>query len=921
MPLNPGARLGVYEVVEPIGAGGMGEVYRARDLKLGRDVALKILPDIFVGDPERVARFEREAQVVASLNHPNIAIIHGFQESDGVKALVLELVEGETLSSVIARGPVALTDALAIARQIVDALEAAHDKGIVHRDLKPENVKITPDGKVKVLDFGLAKMLERDPASAPSFAGTMSPTLSIHATYGGVILGTAAYMSPEQARGKPVDRRTDIWSFGCVLFEMLNGKQTFEAGETISDAVAHILRDEPDWSALPADTPLHVRTLLRRCLQKDPHKRLPHIGQVRLEIDEGPNAIADVAAAAAPDADRIGTRRKRTALAAVGLAAVVLGSVGATWMLTRPSPSTPRQVRFSIVPSSDVPFNVNGFFRNLVISPDGTHVVYVSAMGGDTRLIVRALDQLEAIPIRGINIAASPFMSPDSRWIGFFTPGTNELKKVSITGGPALTICRVQGTARGASWGAYGTIFFASNDPTTGLLRVPAGGGEPKVLTKPDVAHGEQDHLHPSILPGGRAVLFTISPTGGIVENNQVAVLDLTSGRTKTLIRGGSHAQYVDTGHLVYASAVSLRAVRFDLNSMDVLSDPVPVVEQAMTLGTGAGQFDLSENGTLVYMPGGATATIGIPRSLVWTDRRGREEPVGAPARSYVIPRLSPDGQQIALDVRDQENDVWIWEINRRTLRRLTFNPFPDSWPVWTPDGRRIVFGSQREGAVINLFWQSADGTGSAERLTTSINAQTPHAITPDGKNLIVQENVTGSNSDLTLLPLGALSNGGTSGKATTQPLLHTPAGESAGDVSPDGRWLAYSANESGRVEVYVRPFPNVDGGRWQVSTEGGSRPAWAKNGSELFYLGLNGGSMWTVPVQTSPTFSAGNPTRLFDGRWWVGQTGRTYDVSADGQRFLMIKDTESGEQAAASPAITVVLNWRDELKQRLPAK
>jgi serine/threonine-protein kinase len=917
MALTIGTRLGPYEIVSPLGAGGMGEVYRARDAKLGRDVAIKILPDVFVGDPDRVARFEREAQVVASLNHPNIAIIHGFQESDGVRALVLELVEGETVGQVIARGPVPLADALAIARQMADALEAAHDKGIVHRDLKPDNVKVTPEGKIKVLDFGLAKMLEAEPARNPSFAGTMSPTLSLHATVGGVILGTAAYMSPEQARGKPVDRRTDIWSFGCVLFEMLTGKQTFEAGETISDAVAHILTREPDWNALPSDTPSHVRLLLRRCLQKDPQKRLPHIGLVRLELDDAPSASDGLAPASAISAPQPASRKRIVIVLAALLGAVGIG-VASTWALMRTTAATPERIRFSVVPPSGQPFTLNGFFRNVTISPDGRIVVYVASPTGS--LMVRALDELEAVPLRGVAAASSPFLSPDSRWIGFFSQlAGGDLKKVSIMGGPALALGRYLGTPRGATWGSDDTIVFATNDLSTGLLRVPAGGGEPKVLTKPDRTRGEQDHWFPSMLPGNRAVLYTIAPTDGITDNSQIGLLDLTTGESHTLIRGGSHAQYIDPGYLVYASAGSLRAVRFDLARLAVSGDPVPVVDQVMTFGTGAGLFEVSRNGTLVFVGGGAANGIGTPRSLVWVDRRGKEEPIPAPTRTYVFARLSPDGHSVAVDIRDQDNDIWIFDLNRPTLRKLTFNPGPDSWPIWTPDGRRIVFSSTRGSATQqgNLFWQAADGTGTAERLTTSANIQQPHAFSPDGQNIIVYELVPSAASDLTLLPIGTLSGKSPTGKLETKPLIHSPASDSAGEISPDGNFIAYHSQESGQNQVYVRPFPNVDTGRWQISTDAGTRPAWAANGRELFYMNADGAVM-AVPIQTEPTFSAGNPTKLFDGQWFRGQSGRSYDVAKDG-RFLMIKDVATNEQGSAAATMTVVVNWVEELKQKLP--
>ena len=920
MPLAPGTRLGPYEVTAQIGAGGMGEVYRARDAKLGRDVALKILPEAFVGDPDRVARFEREAQVVAALNHPNIAIIHGFQESDGVRALVLELVEGETLAEVIARGPLPLTEALAIARQIADALEAAHDKGIVHRDLKPDNVKVTSSGTIKVLDFGLAKMLEPDTTRTPSYAGTMSPTISLHATYGGIILGTPAYMSPEQARGKPVDRRVDIWAFGCVLFELLTGRKTFDPGETISDAVAHILTREPDWTALPADTPAHVHTLLRRCLQKDPQKRLPHIGLVRLELDEGDSHTHSAATATvAPlKSDTTSPARKRAALVAGALAAVGLGAT-LTWVMMRTPPVT-RQTRFSV--EAVRPISTNAFFRNIAISPDGTQLAYADFGGGSAQqLLLRRLDRLDTQTMRGITSAGGPFFSPDSRTIGFFAPASSELRKVSVDGGPAIPVCRFQGAPRGATWGTDDMIVFATNDQATGLLSVPAGGGEPKLLTKPDQKKGEQDHLFPSMLPGRRAVLFTVTPVGGLIENSLVAVLDLATGQTKTLIRGGSHGIYVDTGHLVYASAGSLRAVRFDLDRLTVFGDAIALVDQVRTLNSGAAQFDVSRSGTLVFMPGGEDGVASVARSLVWVDRSGREQPIGAaPRRSYAVLRLSPDGRRVAVDTRDQESDVWIWDVERETLTKLTTNPGVDALPIWTPDGAHIVFTSSRDGLAPNLFWQRADFTGTAERLATSANSQNPHSFTPDGKNLIVQMTVPGNSTDLHVMAMDALLSGKpATGKMETAPLLHTMAAEVAGEISPDGRWIAYYSNSSGRNDVYVRAFPNVEaGGQFPISTAGGTRPAWSRKGRELFYLDLDG-AMMVVPVQTTPTFSAGKPAKLFDATWWTGQSVRTYDVTADGQRFLAIKDPMSSDSDATPQTFTVVLNWVQELKQKLP--
>ena len=913
MALAAGIRLGSYEIVAPIGAGGMGEVYRARDLKLKRDVALKILPDVWSNDADRLARFQREAELLATLNHPNIAAVYGLEQSSGVSAIVLELVEGETLADRIARGPVALDETLVIARQMAEALEAAHDKGVVHRDLKPANIKITPDDKVKVLDFGLAKLAEPGAGEAGGAGqagwGTMSPTLSVHATQAGMILGTAAYMSPEQARGKPVDRRTDIWAFGCVLFEMLTGRQTFDAGETVSDAVAAILRADPDWGALPAETPAHVRALLRRCLQKDPQRRLPHIGVARLEIDEGATP-SDVTS----DLTGSGLRPRR--IAAIGAAGLAVGAVltaAVAWRLGLfvPTPK-PQPMRFAIVPPAAQPLAATTTDRQAAISPDGTHLVYVTGIAGGVQLMIRTIDRLEAEPVRGIVGARFPFFSPDGKWIGFFQ-GATELKKVSIAGGPAITLCRISGTPRGTTWGSDDTIVFATNEASTGLLGVPGGGGEPKQLTKPDISHGELDHVLPSMLPGGRAVLFTVLAPGQQAPAAQIAVLDLKTGQIKTLVRSGSDAAFVEPGYLVYASAGTLRAVRFDPLRLEVLSDPVPVLDQLTVMNTGTAEFTLSRTGTLVYVPAGLNPLLATMRSVVWVNRQGREEPTRIPPRPYDQMRLSPDATRLALFSGDQESDIWIWDLARETLTRFTFDATPDILPLWTPDGRRIVFASQRAGAF-NLFWQSADGTGVVERLTTAPYTQNADSFSPDGTRLVLRELGGKTGSDLSLLTMD--------GKREMSPLLQTSFDERNGEISPDGRWLAYESNESGQSQIYVRPFPAVNGGRWQVSTAGGARPVWARSGRELFYLDGTG-FVTSVPVQGTSSFSAGNPTRLFEAKTVSSfPNGRHYDVARD-ERFLVIKNAPASNPASnETPAsMVVVLNWSEELKARLPAK
>jgi Tol biopolymer transport system component len=901
----------------------MGEVFRARDTRLNRDVAIKALPDSFASDAERVARFTREAQTLASLNHPHIGQIYGLEESGGVCALVMELVEGDDLSQRIARGAIPLDEALPIAKQIAEALEAAHEQGIIHRDLKPANIKVRPDGTVKVLDFGLAKAMEPAVGSRRAANAANSPTITTPAmTQAGMILGTAAYMSPEQARGKLVDKRADIWAFGAVLFEMLASRRAFP-GEDITDTTVSVVSKEPDWSALRTPMPAGLHRLLRRCLKKDAKARMRDIGEARQQIEDllsgAPEEMATAASVSA-SLPVAATRRRTVAAASVTLlvGATVLG----TWALTHTPVAKLQPMRFVIVPPAAQPLRIQGADRDLALSPDGTHLVYVS---GDGQLMVRAMDQLDAVPLAGITGARSPFFSPDGRWVGVFTGGVlgaaGELKKVSISGGPPLSLCRYQGAPRGASWGPDDTIVFATNDSNSGLFRVSAAGGEPTVLTTPDAAHGEADHIFPSVLPGGRAVLFTIR-LAGVDYTVQVAVLDLTTGQRTILIRTGSQAEYVDTGHIVYALAGTLRAVRFDLGRRTVESDPVPVVEQVMTQFNGAAEFSVSRQGTLVYVPG--VGTTEAPRSLVWVTRQGQEAPITAPPRAYTSPRLSPDGTRVALALDAQEG-IWIWDLARKTLTRLTDTPAFYSDPVWTPDGRRVIFASSL-GGIPNLFWRAADNTGTVERLTTSPNAQVPTAMAPDGTRLIVREIVPTTGGDLRVLRLEGPSGRPGAASATpltaaarqTETLLQTAFNEDGGEISPDGRWLAYESNDSGPFQISVRPFPNVESGHWTISSSGGTRPAWARSGRELFYLdGTN--AVTAVSVHTTPTFRAGTPTKLFDGRYYSYVLSRSYDVSPDGQRFLMIKDSASGDQPSTLPGIVVVVNWAEELKAKVP--
>jgi eukaryotic-like serine/threonine-protein kinase len=891
----------------------MGEVFRARDTKLNRDVALKVLPDSFASDPDRLARFTREAQTLAAINHPNIAHIHGFEESGGVRAIVMELVEGEDLSQRIAVGAISLDEALSIAKQIAEALQAAHEQGIIHRDLKPANIKLRPDGSVKILDFGLAKAVESAGGSSDNLA--QSPTITTPAmTRAGMVLGTAAYMAPEQAKGRVADKRADIWAFGAVLYEMLTGRRAF-AGEDVPDTLANVLKSAPEWNALPADIPSHLRMLIQRCLAKDRRERMADIS-VALFVMTEPSLAAEHASTLAPS--HLRTRRSLWRRLVMPTAAVVVvgAAVGTgVWLATRPS--TPRVTRFALSPTGAAALVLDQVSIDLAITRDGRQVVYKGTGTNGNQFFVRSLDQLEPTPLIGPGTPKAPFLSPDGQWIGFVDIGSSVgLKKVSITGGAILPICGLDGQSRGATWSDDGSIIFATSQLSTGLQRVSAAGGEPTALTTPDSQRGESDHLWPQFLPGSRAVLFTITTTKGGIETSQVAVLDLQTGAQKTLLQDGSQAQFVQSGHLVYAAAGTLRAVAFDLDRLEVIGTPVPVLPQVVTLPTGVAEFDIARNGTLAYISGGAGATPA--RTLVWVDRQGHEEAIrAAPARSYVAPRLSPDGTRVALEIRDQENDIWVWDFRRETLTRFTFDPGIDWAPAWTPNGS-LVFGSQRGGGR-SLFMQAGDGSGAIERLTLSGNMQLPSAVSPDGRHVIFGEGTVATTNDVMMLTLDK--------EHRVRPLVQTPFFEENGEISPDGRWLAYQSNDSGQPQISVRPFPDVNNGHWQVSTGGGIQPLWAHNGEELFFLAPNGALM-SAHVEPGTTWRSAAPTTVLNGRFFGGTLfpgasvlSRSYDASPDGKRFLMIKDAGVAGPAAAPASIVVVENWLEELKRLVPTK
>ena len=911
MTLQLGARLGPYEIQSAIGAGGMGEVYRATDTNLKRAVAIKVLPESIAEDRERLARFQREAEVLASLNHPNIAAIYGLERSDGVTALVMELVEGPTLADRIAQGAIPLDEALPIARQIVEALEAAHEQGIIHRDLKPANVKVRPDGIVKVLDFGLAKALE--PVFARSTDATASPTITSPAmmTRAGVILGTAAYMSPEQAKGRAADKRSDVWAFGCVLYEMVTGRRAF-AGEDVSDTLAAVLRGGPDWTALPVNVSPAIVALLRGCLDKDRRRRIADLSTARFVIDHEDYAAAAVAVTSVP--------RMRRAASIVGAVAVSAAITAyATWTLTRtPTPSL-SLARFTIALPAGVGFSNTGV-HVVAVSEDGSRVAYAA----NQRLYLRMMDQLEATPVRGTEGTANaagrgPFFSPDGQWIGFWQDG--QLKKVSIIGGAPLVLCAAENPF-GISWARDNTILYGQSElgagkGAAGIWRVSSDSGKPERVVS---VEADERAEGPQMLPGGRAILFTLVRRPNR-NTAQIVVQSLESGKRLVVVESGADARYMPTGHLVYALGGTLLVVPFDVARLAVTGAAVPLVEDVAQQGPTA-HFAISSQGALVYVPRDAMAGSQSLRTLVWVDRQGHEDPIKAPPRAYFNPRLSPDGTRVALEVRDQNSDIWIWELARETLTRLTLEPTFEQYGVWTADGRAVIFSSSEVGgpnAPRSLFRRPSDGTGTAEQLTQSSVAQFPSAVTPDGSALIFRQQTPpklGSppGMDLFVLPL--------EGDRQPRPLVHTPFDELNGEVSRDGRWLAYESNESGRGEIYVRPFPNVDGGKWQVSTNGGTQPMWARNGQELFYE--SAGTLMRVPLTRGSRFEAGTPQKLIDGpyvfRLFGLGLGRMYDVSLDGQRFLMVKESSRPERPL-SPRMILVQNWFEELKRLVPTR
>ncbi len=873
-----GKSIAHYRVTTQIGAGGMGEVYRAKDSRLGRDVAIKVLPEAFAADPERMARFEREAKVLASLSHAHIAGIFGLEETNGTRALVMELVDGPTLAERIAKGAVPLDEALPIAKQIAEALEYAHERSIIHRDLKPANVKLS-DAGVKVLDFGLAKALS-DEVSASGSDLTKSPTLTAASTKLGVILGTAAYMSPEQAKGKAVDRRADIWAFGAVLFEMLTGRQTF-AGETVSETLASVMKDEPDWKSLPASTPSRVRDLLQRCLVKDPKQRLRDIGDARIRLEEELSGAPDATAAttAATPAKRRGIPVVPAAIVALVAAAI---GVGAGRVLRKPA--APPMFQATLTFPDEMRLDEEN--ASVVISPDGrTVAVAASAKDHPQQLWLRRFDSDVSTPIVGTNGATYPFWSPDGRFVGFFAD--RKLKRVPTNGGTVQTICDAV-DARGASWSEKGTILF-SPGPLTGLEIVPASGGTPQSLTT--LEKNGETHRLPRFLPGGKRALFVVGSAD--LAPGHIECLDIESKKRTPVTECQSEARYLGTGHLAFMKDKNLVVQRFDASSLKLLGEPVPIAESVQfNVYRYTGGWDISEHGAFVYTTG-----VGVENGqLTWFDLEGQELGTLGTPNPVIGLDISSDAQRVVTSERAEQFDLWIWDVARGVRTRFTFGPEAATNPIWSRDGRTIYFGTG-SGTV---FAKSADGAAAATKIYELADTWVvPESISPDGKELLLSTQLRETGTDILVMTLGD--------SAEPRKLFASPANEDNARVSPDGRWVLVTSDESGREEVYVYPYPSLQG-RWQVSSDGGSHGEWLPGGRAILYRAPDQ-RLLKVDVQAiGESFQIGEAKTIF-GKRAVPNVG---EPAHDGKRLLV-----AVPQGGSSLTLHLVTDWRSLLAGR----
>jgi serine/threonine-protein kinase len=892
MQLSTGDKLGPYEILSRIGAGGMGEVWKARDTRLGRDVAIKVSSENFSD------RFEREARMVARMNHPHICTLHDV----GPNYLVMELIEGPTLADRIKQGAIPLDEALAIARQVADALDAAHQKGIVHRDLKPANIKVGENGHVKVLDFGLAKAAE---ALVPSGDPSASPTLALELTQAGMILGTAAYMSPEQARGKPVDKRADIWAFGVVLCEMVSGKSLFK-GEDVSETLAAVIKQEPDLSG----TPIELRKLLRSCLEKVPDQRLRDIGDAKIQVEDLLIGTPEESHAAISSPLPFWKVWLPWAGATVGLTIALALVLWAPWRkTTRPLAS----LRLSAYLGANVLLVNNANSADAILSPDGDVLAFVAGResGVGSQMYLRPLNREQATPLSGTDDAYGPFFSPDGQWIAFFSGG--KLKKIGVSGGAVITLCDAP-AARGGVWADDGSIVLSpdvSTVPNVTLQRVSSAGGKPESLI-PLVA-GETTQRYPQVLPGGHSVLFTSSNTVGAFDDANLVVVTLPTGTRKVVQRGGYQGRYLSSGHLIYVHQGTLFAVPFDLGRLEVTGQPVSVLEGiASNSISGGTELAVSASGTLVYVPGQSTSG----RSPVhWLDRKGKTTLLRATLANWSNLQFAPDGRRLALEIVDGQDDIWIYDLERDTLNRLTSDPASDRKPVWTPDGRRIAFASTRaDGSTPNLYWQRADGTGVPQRITESKNLQLPGSWHPGGKVLAFEEQNPQTGYDLMLLPMtGDDISGWKPGRPAV--FLNSPFDERDPAFSPDGQWLAYSSDETGRQEVYVRPFAGK-GGKWQISTDGGSFPTWSRTRDELFYQAAGSIAVASFTVEAD-SFRAQKPS-YWPGRYEARGKNRVFDLHPDGERLALRLAAETPGYAKRDH-VTFIFNFFDDLRRRAP--
>jgi Tol biopolymer transport system component len=884
--LSAGTRLGPYEILAPLGAGGMGEVYRARDSRLDRDVAIKVLPERVATDTAARERFEREAKAVAALSHPNILSIFEFGSHDGVAYAVTELLEGETLRLALTRGRLASRRALEYAQQMAQGLAAAHDKGIVHRDLKPENLFVTADGRIKILDFGLAR---QDASRAHD--DSVSPTLSKY-TDPGTILGTVGYMSPEQARGAVADHRSDIFSFGSVLYEMLTGERAFQR-DTAAETLTAILREEPkELSSLTGSLPPALERILRHCLEKDPAARVQSARDLAFDLELIAGLTTSGVEKLATRGGVLGRARGRALWLGAGVLAGVVAAVAMLRLAATPSgPHGPMHVSVNLPKDS----RLGGWLFELVaISPDGQRLVY-SAAGADgtLQLYLRGLNQPQGSAIPGTEGGSMPFFSPDGQWLGFSVLGASKLRRVSVDGGAPRDLADAPYPG-GASWSEDGAIVYAPNiSRGSPLMRVSSEGGKPQSVTT--LAKGEVNHLWPQLLPGGDAVLFTVERAGKSFDDAHIVLQDLKTGERQVVVEGGTHGGYLASGHVVYARGNALYAVPFDLRRRRATGPSQRLVEGVrVEAPTGCAQFATSTSGTLVYLPGGGPAA---ERALVWVDRSGNATRVTDAGRLYVWARLSPDGRKVVTAIAAADDDLWLVDIATGAHTRLTFEG-ENGNPLWSPDGRSIIFASSRDGAN-NLYRTPADGSHAAERLTDSPNEHGPTAVSRDGRVLVFTESKPDGDTDLAVLSL--------MGKPEVRPLIHTAFQESDASISPDGRYVAYASNESGRNEVYVQPFPGLES-KTRVSVDGGDFPIWSRDGREIYFR--NGDKALAVSVSPGGPFSVSRPKQLFEGNF-----SPSWEVAPDG-RFLMVRRSE---EQTSSRQINVVLNWFEELKQRVP--